>query len=121
MIDVDINNLSRTFIEQTVVGIGWTDNEGRVKYLNTALTQMLGLDNAEEAYDQYVFVFYEADTISKLEEEILTTVMDKGSWVGKLPLKTKKGDVYMTTNHLFAMRDDSGRLFSFGNIVIPIP
>ncbi len=121
MIDVNMDNLSRIFVEQTAVGIGWTDNEGKVKYLNPALTQMLALDNPEEAYDHPVFTFYEPEAISKLENEILTTVMDKGIWVGKLPLKTKKGDVYMTTNHLFAMKDDSGNLFSFGNVVILTP
>ncbi len=121
MIDVSMNNVSRIFVEQAAVGIGWTDNEGKVKYLNPALIRMLALDNAEEAYDQPVFAFYEQETISKLEDEILTIVMDKGIWVGELPLKTKKGDVYMTINHLFAMKDDSGKLFSFGNIVILTP
>ena len=121
MIDVSMNNLSRIFVEQTGAGIGWTDKEGKVKYLNQALKQMLALENAEEAYDQPVFTFYEKETISKLEDEILTTVMDKGSWIGELPLQTKKGDIYMTINHLFAMKDDSGNLFSFGNIVILTP
>ena len=116
-----MDNLRRIFVEQTAVGIGWTDNEGKVKYLHPALTQMLALNNAEEAYGHPVFAFYEPEAISKLENEILTTVMDKGIWVGELPLKTKNGDVYMTTNQLFAMKDDSGNLFSFGNVVIPIP
>ena len=121
MIDVSMNNLSRIFVEQTAVGMGWTDNEGKVKYLNPALQRMLGLDNAEDAYDQPVFAFYEKETISKLEDEILTTFIDKGVWIGELPLQTKQGDIYRTTNHLFAMKDDSGNLFSFGNIVIMTP
>ena len=121
MIDVNMDNLRRIFVEQTAVGIGWTANEGKVKYLNPALTQMLALNNAEEAYGHPVFAFYEPEAISKLENEILTTVMDKGIWVGELPLKTKNGDIYMTTNQLFAMKDGSGNLFSFGNVVIPIP
>jgi hypothetical protein len=40
MIDVSMNNLSRIFVEQATVGIGWTDNEGKVKYLNPTLKQM---------------------------------------------------------------------------------
>ena len=121
MIDVNMDNLRRIFVEQTAVGIGWTANEGKVKYLNPALTQMLALDNAEDAYDQPVFAFYEKETISKLEDEILTTVIDKGIWIGELPLQTKQGDIYRTINHLFAMKDDSGNMFSFGNIVILNP
>jgi PAS domain-containing protein len=86
------------FVEQTGVGIGWADIQATVKYLNPALTLLLGLDRSEEVYDQSVLKFYDPETISKLENTILTTVMDHGYWLGELPLKSKNGETRITLN-----------------------
>ena len=116
--DVRFENLCRLFVEQAEVGIGWADGNGLVKYLNPALTKMLGLAAPEETYDRPVFQFYKEDTVSELEDHILTTVMEKGVWTGELQLKPKNGDCYNTINFLFSMKDERNKLFSFGNIVI---
>lgn len=120
MVDVSFEQLCKRFVEQADVGIGWTDINGNVKYLNPKLTEMLALDNPEEFYDKPVFQFYEPEKIAELEDQILLDVMHKGSWKGKIPLKSQKGEVYITMNYLFALKDDIGKVFSFANIVYPV-
>ena len=117
--DTSFDNLSKIFITQTELGIGWADSDGNVKYLNSALTRMLELENPEDAYEKPVFHFYDKETTSKLEDAILAAVMSEGSWTGELILSPKKSEPYPTINHLFAMKDNHGKLFSFGNVVLP--
>ncbi len=118
--DNNIDGIFKIFIEQANVGIGWADIEGNVIYLSPKLIDMLKLDNPEDMINKPVFQFYEQETISKFENTILTTVMDKGFWMGELPLKPKKGDVFETLNNIFVLKDKLCKPFAFGNIVIPL-
>ena len=119
MVDVSFEQLCKRFVQQAEVGIGWADIDGNVKYLNPTLIRMLALDNPEEVYGKPVFQFYEPKKIKELEDQILVEVMQNGFWKGDLPLKPKKGPVYMTINYLFAIKDDNGKPFSFGNLLFP--
>lgn len=117
--DFNLENIYKLIVEQAGVGIGCTDIKTNVMYLNPALTNMLGFETPDEAYGKPVLKFYDPITVSKLENTILTAVMDKGYWVGDLPLISKNGEAHNTLNYLFALKDDCRKTFSFGNIVIP--
>ena len=117
--DIAIETLCTMFVDQAGVGMGWADIEAKVRYMNPALTSMLGLNRPEEKYGQSVLQFYDSETIAALENVILAAVMDNGFWIGELPLQSANGEQTATINYLFALKDDTGKPFSFGNIVIP--
>ena len=120
MVDTSFEGLSRRFLDQAMVGIGWADRDGLVKYMNPKLLEMLGITEQDEYINQPVFKFYDPETISKLEDQILSDTMYKGYWSGTLMLMPVKGNPIKTLNYLFSMKDDHGKHFSFGNIVLPI-
>ncbi|HQJ08264.1 MAG TPA: PAS domain S-box protein, partial [Deltaproteobacteria bacterium] len=97
--------IKESAIASSIDGIGISDLEGRITYVNDAALKMWGADDASEMLGKSVLEFAQSE-----EEaiEILTAFLEKGSWSGEVSGFRKDGSPI--TVHLSAslVRNEKG-------------
>lgn len=93
-------------IESAVTGIGITDLEGKLTYVNRALLQMGGYEGAE-VLGKHVSVFFKND--KEEVQEALKAVVGKGFWQGELEAKKKDRSVLDVMVWVNPVTDNSGK------------
>jgi two-component system cell cycle sensor histidine kinase/response regulator CckA len=109
--------LFHQFVEASREGMGWTDLNGRVRYINSSLARMFGEKKPEDSYGRSVLEYYSEETQRRLQEEIFPTVLREGSWMGELVIHSSTGSLIPTTNSLIVLRDAEGNPSSFANVL----
>ena len=99
----------RRFAEASGEGMGWSDLDGRIVYVNETMCRILGETDREAARGKRVVDHYDKDTRKRLIGEINPVVMEKGEWKGELLLRRTDGQLVPTLNDIFLIRDESGR------------
>lgn len=110
-------SLFRQFIEASGEGMGWAALDGSVRYLNPALTRMVGEKKAEDSYGKPVQRYYSSETQQRLRDEIFPYILQDRIWSGELELLSLTGRAVTTANSLFILRDADGQPVSFANVV----
>ena len=99
----------RRFAEASGEGMGWSDLDGRIVYVNETMCRILGETDREAARGKRVVDHYDKETRKRLIGEITPAVMEKGEWKGELLLHRTDGQQVPTLNDIFLIRDESGR------------
>ncbi len=107
--DEEFLMMFRRFAEASGEGMGWSDLDGRIVYVNDTMCRILGEPDQASALGKRVVDHYDRDTRQRLVEEIAPVVMEKGEWKGELLLRTTSGEVVPTLNDIFLIRDENGR------------
>ena len=108
--------LFQRFVEASAEGMGWTDLDGLVRYVNPALCQMLGEERPKQIYGKPIGDYYSERVRERLREEIFSTILKKGVWTGDLTLRPRKGTTTPTANSFFILRDAQGTPIGFANV-----
>ncbi|NQT57096.1 MAG: PAS domain S-box protein [Desulfobacteraceae bacterium] len=109
--------LFHQFVEASREGMGWTDLDGCVRYINSTLCSMLGETKPEDSYGRTVLEYYSEETQRRLQEEIFPIVLREGTWTGELVIHSSTGSLIPTTNSLIVLRDAEGNPSSFANVL----
>jgi len=109
--------LFEKFVESSGEGLGWTDLDGSIRYVNSTLCQMLGETKPENAYGKSVLEYYPEETQQHLHDEIFPFVLKQGTWTGDMDLHSVNGNVIPTTNSLFLLSDTNGTPLFIANVV----
>lgn len=99
----------RRFAEASGEGMGWSDLDGRIVYVNETMCRILGEPDRAAARGKRVVDHYDRETRKRLVGEINPVVMEKGEWKGELLLRRTDGQPVPTLNDIFLIRDESGR------------
>ena len=98
-------------------GIGTTDLNGRVRFLNYAGLQMVGLRDAAEARTKTAFDFLYEKEQAILNDEILPLVRSGKSWEGEFRMRHfVTGEPILVETRVFGIRDEAGKLTGMANI-----
>lgn len=102
--------------EATTDFVGITDVAGDFLYLNPAARRMLGIGHDEDVTALPSGTFFDADHYARVSDEILTSLIETGSWSGELVLRARDGRTFpvsqVTTVHL----EDDGSPAFFSSI-----
>ncbi|MEW6079590.1 MAG: PAS domain S-box protein [Thermodesulfobacteriota bacterium] len=99
----------RRFAEASGEGLGWSDLDGRIVYVNQTMCRILGETDPATAVGRPVTSYYDRETRRKLVHEITPQIMKQGEWKGELLLKRENGEQLPTLNDLFLIRDETGQ------------
>ncbi|MHC4559896.1 MAG: PAS domain S-box protein, partial [Planctomycetota bacterium] len=111
----------RKFTEASGQGLGMADLEGRIVYCNEALCRVfLGEETPEDVLGKEVSLYYEPQSRKKIENEILPSILEKGKWIGELPLMSINGKVTPAIQSIFLIRNDIGEPTHFANVITDI-
>jgi len=98
----------RKFVDASSHGLGMADLEGTITYVNSALCGFLEADKPEDIIGNKFFPYYPQKMQKKIREEIIPTLMEKGSWTGELELISPGGSRRQTLENFFLIRDADG-------------
>jgi PAS domain S-box-containing protein len=101
-------------------GVGWTDMEGNIRFVNGALINMFGEEHEEDIYGESVLDYYPDDQKEKLIKEIFPYVIKEGFWNGELTIVSKDGSALNTINNIFVINDKEGNPQYYANTCIDV-
>jgi len=104
-------------MENSSLGMGWTDLDGTLLYANGALARMIGVASQEEAIGVNVQSLYDEATRENLVKEVFPALLRGESWSGEALMRPQDGDPVPTTNALFLLHGPEGEPAFFANII----
>ena len=110
----------RRFAEASSYGFGMGELSGTVIFANAALLRIVGEESQETFLGKSFFQYYRPDDAERLRQEILPSVLDKGQWVGEVPILSARGNLIATEQNIFLIRDEKGTPRMVGNILTDI-
>jgi PAS domain S-box-containing protein len=113
-------SIFKDFVDVSSLGHGFSDLEGNIIYINSALRRMLGVASIEYAVGKNVDSYYPENDREKLINDILPTVIGLGQWVGELPLLSVDGKVTPTIQSISLIRNSDGLPLYIGNVITDI-
>ena len=105
---LDSVSVFRRFAEASGQGMGWTDLEGRIQYMNPALCRMCEQDRPEDSLGEDVAKYVDEETRQRLTEEIFPAILREGGWSGELDIHGAKGGMVPTLSGCSLLLDKEG-------------
>ena len=110
----------RRFAVASGYGFAMGKLDGPLVFANSTTLQIVE-EEFEEAFTSKTFYqYYIPEDAERLRREILPIVLEKGQWVGEVPLLSAKGNQIATEQNIFLIRDDQGAPRMVGNIITEI-
>ncbi|MHC4264698.1 MAG: PAS domain S-box protein [Planctomycetota bacterium] len=113
-------DIFKRFAEASKDGLGMAELDGKITYVNTTLTKIIGEKKPDDVIGKNVRKYYEPKDLPKLEEEIIPTIIKQGHQTIEMPLLSKDGKSTPTIQSLFLIQDEKGQPFRLANVVTDI-
>ncbi len=110
----------RRFADTSEQGIGMSDLEGKIVYINSTLCRFLGEKTTGDANGKNVSEYYSEEEVVKLEKEILPNVIEKGSVTSEISLLSIEGKITPAIQSVFLIRNNQGEPLYLANVVTDI-
>ncbi len=110
----------RGFAVASSYGLAMGNLTGQAIFGNAALLRIVEEDSEESLVRRTFYEYYDAEGVQRLQDEILPIVMEKGRWMGEIPLLSAKGNLVPTEQNIFLIRDEQGAPAMFGNLITDI-
>ncbi len=89
------SSVLRSAMEEAHEGISVTDAEGNFLYLNREHLALFGYETMEDLIGKSWRVFYPAEVVRQIEQEVFPELVAKGRWRGLLQAKRKDGSLFL--------------------------
>lgn len=106
-------------VEAAGQGLGLGTVDGKIIYVNAALSSMLGAPNPEAVIGSEFFRYYSDDDRAILTEEGLKQTFLNGGWSGELVLNGPSGKTTPTIHDMFPIKNVGGELI-LGTVITDI-
>ncbi len=110
----------RRFAVASGYGFAMGELTGQLIFANAATLQILEEESEEVFSTKTFYQYYIPEDAERLKQEILPIVLEKGHWVGEVPLLSAKGNLIATEQNIFLIRDEQGAPRMVGNIITDI-
>ena len=97
------------FAESSSQGLGMAELDGRIAYVNPAMSRLIGEADPHNAIGKPMWTYYVEGVKERRENEILPALDRDGFWDGELPMLSRQGTLVPPLHHVFLLRDDEGR------------
>ncbi len=106
--DKQITKLSQV-VKTTSQSVIITDIKGNILFVNEALIKTGGFDNENEIIGRSIYAFTDGQGITKLKEEILPNIFEKGFYYGELQLIKKDNTIFPAEINGSIINDEAGK------------
>jgi PAS domain S-box-containing protein len=113
-------DIFKKFAEASKDGFGMAELDGKITYVNTTLTNIIGEKKPDDVIGKNLRRYYEPKDLPKLEEEIIPAIIKQGHQSIEMPLLSKDGKTTPTIQSLFMIRDENGQPFRLANVITDI-
>jgi PAS domain S-box-containing protein len=111
--EIDLGILEHA-IASSMSGIGITNMEGKLIYVNDKIVEMWGFDNKNEILGRYLPDFWEGEGVY----ETIKVLQEKGARIGEDIAKKKDGSLFYVDFMASVIKDKSGQpRYMFGSFV----
>jgi len=107
------------FVEESGVGFGMADLDGRITYVNQTLCALVGYE-PESLLGMRFRQCYPTSLQEKLANEIVPRVLEGKQWKGELELLARDGRRIPTLENFFLIRDAEGNPRFFADVITDI-
>ncbi len=110
----------RRFATASGYGFAMGELSGRLVFGNAATLRIVGEKREKDFTRKTFFQYYRPQDAKRLKKEILPIVIKQGRWTGELPLLSAKGNLIITEQNIFLIRDEQGKPRMVGNVITDI-
>lgn len=110
----------KKFAEESGQGMGMTDLNGSITYVNPGLCEILGYTSPEMMIGEDLKKFYQKDIADRIWNEIIPKVKEGKEWVGELILVSQFDKMTPVIQSFFTIRDNCGSLLYIATIITDI-
>jgi len=112
-------DIFKLFAEASKEGLGMTDLDGNITYVNSSLANILGAQNPDRLSGTNVRKYYRPEDIPKLEE-VLALVLREGHQAIEMPLVSTESKETPSIQSIFLIKDEKGKPFRLANVITDI-
>jgi len=112
--------LLRGFADATSVGIGIAGTDGMLRFTNPALRWLVGEESSVARTETTFYSYYAEEDRERFDQEILPSVMARGSWQGEIDLSTAERGRVATEQNVVLVRDAGGDPWRLAFVVTDI-
>jgi rsbT co-antagonist protein RsbR len=102
-------------VDNALDGVALASLDGIISYANAAFQRMSGY--GEQSLGMPVIEFYPSESRGYIEQEILPTLVQQGSWQGVVEMLRPDGSRWLAQHSVFVIRSESGEIIHTGNIL----
>jgi PAS domain S-box-containing protein len=113
-------NIFKLFAEESGVGFGMANMDGKISYVNSRLSSMAGYADPSDLIGHSIFDSYLGVHKDKIFDEILPAIRTRGQYTGEIDLVRKDGIVIHTIENFFIIRNEEDEPVSFALTVTDI-
>ncbi|MBM4103193.1 MAG: response regulator [Planctomycetes bacterium] len=110
----------RRFAVASNYGFAMGNLTGQLIFVNAATLRIVEEEREEDFLRKTFYQYYIPQDAERLTKEILPIVIEQGQWTGELPLLSAKGNLILTEQNIFLIRDEQGTPQMVGNIITDI-
>ncbi len=110
----------RRFAVASSYGFAMGELTGQLIFGNAATLRIVEEKREEDFTRKTFYQYYRPQDAKRLKKEILPIVIKRGQWVGELPLLSAKGNLTLTEQNIFLIRNEQGEPRMVGNIITDI-
>lgn len=103
----------RMFAEESGVGFGMADLDGKITYVNSTLCFLAGFNKPQDVIGKRVKETYLKDHLDLLTSEIIPAIHHKSHWTGEIDVVRIDGKIVHTIQNFFLIRNDAGEPVSY--------
>ena len=110
----------RRFAAASGYGLAMGELTGQLVFANPATLRIVEEESEEAFVNKTFYQYYIPEDAERLKQEILPIVLEKGQWVGEVPLLSARRNLIATKQNIFLIRDEQGAPRMVGNIITDI-
>lgn len=97
----------RRFVEASRQGFAMATLDGKITYVNPAISRLLADGRSEKIIGQHASTVYPPEYMQRREKEIIPSLLRDGHWQGEVAISHPKGSLIALQNS-FLVRDEQG-------------
>lgn len=97
------------FIEASNQGFGMASLDGKIRYANAALLDLIAEVDLESVAGNPIIDYYPKEYQQKMSQEVIPAIMENGKWSGETVLKSRAGKRIDVLENYFLIRNEDGQ------------
>lgn len=103
----------RLFAEESGVGFGMANLDGKITYVNSTLCRLAGFNKPNDLIGKSIYETYLKKYYNLVKNEIIPTIKHEGHWTGEIEMLRHDGEEAYTIQNFFLIRNEKEEPVSY--------